>query len=172
MQRTNFIVGLRSVFPLCFPSPPQFITLYSVSIALKRIQCNETALCHIKQLNTMQWPLCRNIPACPSTTCHPLRHRHHTHKLYHPHPLTPLLFPGRCDIWIGRAAQYCAFWHVVSFSQLIILEDYADPFDAEKTKEQREAERAGVNDGYMEPYDAQVIITGEIMVIYFYRDYS
>ncbi|TNN02606.1 SH2 domain-containing adapter protein E [Takifugu rubripes] len=42
---------------------------------------------------------------------------------------------------------------------LIILEDYADPFDAEKTKEQREAERAGVNDGYMEPYDAQVIIT-------------
>nr|XP_040021067.1 SH2 domain-containing adapter protein E [Gasterosteus aculeatus aculeatus] len=42
---------------------------------------------------------------------------------------------------------------------LIILEDYADPFDAEKTKGQREAERAGVNDGYMEPYDAQVIIT-------------
>lgn len=48
------------------------------------------------------------------------------------------------------------------FLQLIILEDYADPFDAEKTKEQREAERAGVNDGYMEPYDAQVIITGEL----------
>uniref|UniRef100_G3PEK7 SH2 domain-containing adapter protein E n=1 Tax=Gasterosteus aculeatus TaxID=69293 RepID=G3PEK7_GASAC len=46
-----------------------------------------------------------------------------------------------------------------SCSQLIILEDYADPFDAEKTKGQREAERAGVNDGYMEPYDAQVIIT-------------
>ncbi|XP_028986074.1 SH2 domain-containing adapter protein E [Betta splendens] len=42
---------------------------------------------------------------------------------------------------------------------LIILEDYADPFDAEKTKEQRDAERTGVNDGYMEPYDAQVIIT-------------
>lgn len=45
---------------------------------------------------------------------------------------------------------------------MIILEDYADPFDAEKTKEQREAERAGMNDGYMEPYDAQVIITGEV----------
>lgn len=54
---------------------------------------------------------------------------------------------------------------VVFLSQLIILEDYADPFDAEKTKEQREAERAGVNDGYMEPYDAQVIITGEVRVI-------
>lgn len=50
------------------------------------------------------------------------------------------------------------------FQQLIILEDYADPFDAEKTKEQREAERVGVNDGYMEPYDAQVIITGEVRV--------
>lgn len=50
------------------------------------------------------------------------------------------------------------------FTQLIILEDYADPFDAEKTKEQREAERAGMNDGYMEPYDAQVIITGEVTI--------
>uniref|UniRef100_A0A096M8A5 SH2 domain-containing adapter protein E n=1 Tax=Poecilia formosa TaxID=48698 RepID=A0A096M8A5_POEFO len=47
----------------------------------------------------------------------------------------------------------------IKTTTLIILEDYADPFDAEKTKEQREAERAGVNDGYMEPYDAQVIIT-------------
>ncbi|KAM3872940.1 SH2 domain-containing adapter protein E [Diretmus argenteus] len=47
----------------------------------------------------------------------------------------------------------------IKTATLIILEDYADPFDAEKTKGQREAERAGVNDGYMEPYDAQVIIT-------------
>ena len=46
------------------------------------------------------------------------------------------------------------------------MEDYADPFDAEKTKEQREAERAGGNDGYMEPYDAQVIITGETKQLY------
>lgn len=43
---------------------------------------------------------------------------------------------------------------------MIILEDYADPFDAEKTREQRDAEREGENDGYMEPYDAQLIITG------------
>ncbi|XP_035245467.1 SH2 domain-containing adapter protein E [Anguilla anguilla] len=42
---------------------------------------------------------------------------------------------------------------------LIILEDYADPFDAQKTREQREAEREGENDGYMEPYDAQQMIT-------------
>ncbi|KAM6899908.1 SH2 domain-containing adapter protein E-like [Xenentodon cancila] len=42
---------------------------------------------------------------------------------------------------------------------LIILEDYADPFDAQKTREQREAERVGENDGYMEPYDAQQMIT-------------
>lgn len=43
----------------------------------------------------------------------------------------------------------------------VILEDYADPFDAQKTREQREAERVGENDGYMEPYDAQQMITGE-----------
>ncbi|KAL4636137.1 SH2 domain-containing adapter protein E [Arapaima gigas] len=42
---------------------------------------------------------------------------------------------------------------------LIILEDYADPFDAQKTREQREAENRGENDGYMEPYDAQQMIT-------------
>ncbi|XP_048882631.1 SH2 domain-containing adapter protein E [Brienomyrus brachyistius] len=42
---------------------------------------------------------------------------------------------------------------------LIILEDYADPFDAQKTREQREVDRLAENDGYMEPYDAQQIIT-------------
>ncbi|XP_029023858.1 SH2 domain-containing adapter protein E-like isoform X2 [Betta splendens] len=42
---------------------------------------------------------------------------------------------------------------------VIIVEDYADPFDAQKTREQREAERLGENDGYMEPYDAQQMIT-------------
>lgn len=48
--------------------------------------------------------------------------------------------------------------------QVIILEDYADPFDAQKTREQREAERVGENDGYMEPYDAQQMITGKIFI--------
>ncbi|XP_025936698.1 SH2 domain-containing adapter protein E [Apteryx rowi] len=43
---------------------------------------------------------------------------------------------------------------------VIILEDYADPYDAKRTKGQREAERLGENDGYMEPYDAQQMITG------------
>lgn len=49
-------------------------------------------------------------------------------------------------------------------TQVIILEDYADPFDAQKTREQREAERVGENDGYMEPYDAQQMITGETFI--------
>lgn len=44
--------------------------------------------------------------------------------------------------------------------KVIILEDYADPYDAKRTKGQRDAERAGENDGYMEPYDAQQMITG------------
>lgn len=42
------------------------------------------------------------------------------------------------------------------------MEDYADPFDAQQSREQREAERLGENDGYMEPYDAQQMITGKI----------
>lgn len=50
---------------------------------------------------------------------------------------------------------------VFCLMQVIILEDYADPFDAQKTREQREAERVGENDGYMEPYDAQQMITGK-----------
>ncbi|NWT83478.1 SHE protein, partial [Lanius ludovicianus] len=44
-------------------------------------------------------------------------------------------------------------------AQVIILEDYADPYDAKRTKGQRDAERLGENDGYMEPYDAQQMIT-------------
>lgn len=47
-----------------------------------------------------------------------------------------------------------------SAPQVIILEDYADPYDAKRTKGQRDAERLGENDGYMEPYDAQQMITG------------
>ncbi|XP_063802905.1 SH2 domain-containing adapter protein E [Pseudophryne corroboree] len=42
---------------------------------------------------------------------------------------------------------------------IIILEDYADPYDATRTKGQRDLERVGENDGYMEPYDAQQMIT-------------
>lgn len=50
------------------------------------------------------------------------------------------------------------------FVQVIILEDYADPFDAQEAREQREAERVGENDGYMEPYDAQQMITGKTLL--------
>ncbi|NWV73681.1 SHE protein, partial [Dasyornis broadbenti] len=53
-----------------------------------------------------------------------------------------------------RLIQPCLF-----SAQVIILEDYADPYDAKRTKGQRDAERLGENDGYMEPYDAQQMIT-------------
>ncbi|NXH89055.1 SHE protein, partial [Edolisoma coerulescens] len=53
-----------------------------------------------------------------------------------------------------RLIQQCPF-----SAQVIILEDYADPYDAKRTKGQRDAERLGENDGYMEPYDAQQMIT-------------
>lgn len=65
----------------------------------------------------------------------------------------------------GKPESLSSF-HAYSFCcapllQVIILEDYADPFDAHKTREQRDAEREGENDGYMEPYDAQQMITGD-----------
>ncbi|NXR43970.1 SHE protein, partial [Hippolais icterina] len=53
-----------------------------------------------------------------------------------------------------RLIQQCLF-----SAQVIILEDYADPYDAKRTKGQRDVERLGENDGYMEPYDAQQMIT-------------
>lgn len=52
------------------------------------------------------------------------------------------------------------------FSQLAILEDYADPFDVQETGE-GPAGTAGApdkvpeNDGYMEPYEAQKMMAGE-----------
>ncbi|KAG8519916.1 SH2 domain-containing adapter protein E, partial [Galemys pyrenaicus] len=48
---------------------------------------------------------------------------------------------------------------IIKQDTVIILEDYADPYDAKRTKGQRDAERVGENDGYMEPYDAQQMIT-------------
>ncbi|XP_057684538.1 SH2 domain-containing adapter protein E-like isoform X2 [Corythoichthys intestinalis] len=43
--------------------------------------------------------------------------------------------------------------------RVTILEDYADPFDANHMSDQQEHVRPGDNDGYMEPYDAQLMIT-------------
>ncbi|XP_062385251.1 SH2 domain-containing adapter protein E-like [Sardina pilchardus] len=42
---------------------------------------------------------------------------------------------------------------------LIIREDYADPFDAQRNRKQSVSPGRGENDGYMEPYDAQQLIT-------------
>lgn len=100
--------------------------------------------------------------------------------------------PSCADVYLGLLdimSSYCSpswgipipTWHIFSpppvlcrmkncdsllffVIQVIILEDYADPFDAQKTREQREAERVGENDGYMEPYDAQQMITGETFI--------
>ena len=47
--------------------------------------------------------------------------------------------------------------------QLIILEDYADPFDAEQaggTQTSTEKVTTTENDGYMEPYEAQKMMAG------------
>lgn len=51
---------------------------------------------------------------------------------------------------------------VVCLLQLIILEDYADPFDAEQAGgTQTTTEKVTTeNDGYMEPYEAQKMMAG------------
>ncbi|NXJ85682.1 SHE protein, partial [Trogon melanurus] len=59
----------------------------------------------------------------------------------------------------GKTPKTETPWHTNPPPQVIILEDYADPYDAKRTKGQRDAERLGENDGYMEPYDAQQMIT-------------
>lgn len=64
---------------------------------------------------------------------------------------------------------------LVFFFQLIILEDYADPFDAEKAGGGSSGSSGGggggtqtntekvttENDGYMEPYEAQKMMAGK-----------
>lgn len=53
--------------------------------------------------------------------------------------------------------------------QLIILEDYADPFDAEQAGgTQTSTEKVTTeNDGYMEPYEAQKMMAGRWQVFSF-----
>ncbi len=49
--------------------------------------------------------------------------------------------------------------------QLIILEDYADPFDAadQAGGTQTVTEKPTENDGYMEPYEAQKMMAGRMI---------
>uniref|UniRef100_UPI00358F5149 SH2 domain-containing adapter protein F-like isoform X2 n=1 Tax=Myxine glutinosa TaxID=7769 RepID=UPI00358F5149 len=47
--------------------------------------------------------------------------------------------------------------------KVIILEDYADPFDAEKKTKGQKDEAGKENDGYMEPYEAQRMIKGMML---------
>ncbi|XP_062926508.1 SH2 domain-containing adapter protein F-like isoform X4 [Mobula hypostoma] len=49
--------------------------------------------------------------------------------------------------------------------KVIILEDYADPFDAQAGVTQAGQEKVVGNDGYMEPYEAQRMMAVEIKVI-------
>lgn len=54
--------------------------------------------------------------------------------------------------------------HVCCSLQVIILEDYADPFDAadQAGGTQSSVEKPVENDGYMEPYEAQKMMAGKI----------
>lgn len=60
--------------------------------------------------------------------------------------------------------SHLSLYPLSSFLQLIILEDYADPFDAEQAGggTQTSTEKAATeNDGYMEPYEAQKMMAGK-----------
>lgn len=84
----------------------QIITLYSVSIVLKRIQYSFTSLFQITQANTMRWPLCTSISACPSITCHSVMDTTHIHTRTdtHTHMHTACCL---CDFWIGSRPALC-----------------------------------------------------------------
>lgn len=61
-----------------------------------------------------------------------------------------------------------------SFLQLIILEDYADPFDAEQAGggTQTSTEKVTTeNDGYMEPYEAQKMMAGKSLPQAFFNPF-
>ena len=65
-------------------------------------------------------------------------------------------FPPSCP------SHLSLFFFVFFLLQLIILEDYADPFDAEQAGgTQTSTEKVTTeNDGYMEPYEAQKMMAG------------
>lgn len=60
--------------------------------------------------------------------------------------------------------------HVCLSLQVIILEDYADPFDAadQAGGTQSGVEKPVENDGYMEPYEAQKMMAGKNLVLHYF----
>lgn len=135
----------------CFPTS-SLITMYWVPTLYI-----EYAVVKVHCFTSKRQTQCTDLFAQASSLILPLDTAYaytHTYSCTHLHTLLRGKLNGFCG------PVFVSSWFMFS-PQLIILEDYADPFDAEKTREQRDAERAGVNDGYMEPYDAQVIITGE-----------
>lgn len=64
---------------------------------------------------------------------------------------------------------HCSHTHICFSLQVIILEDYADPFDAadQAGGTQSSVEKPVENDGYMEPYEAQKMMAGKNAVSFF-----
>lgn len=80
----------------------------------------------------------------------------------------PLVVLSRAASWIPLLQLYFSSSLHLTFLfsfllQLIILEDYADPFDAEQAGgTQATTEKVTTeNDGYMEPYEAQKMMAGK-----------
>lgn len=97
----------------------------------------------------------------------------------YPGPTAESAMPPFCQLMFGCSAErhdafllLFFFFHPshlslypppLSLLQLIILEDYADPFDAEQAGGmQTSGEKVTTeNDGYMEPYEAQKMMAGK-----------
>lgn len=85
-------------------------------------------------------------------------------------PTLVALFNRAAQFILAVAVFLLPFVHLTAlclsplfFLQLIILEDYADPFDAEQAGgTQTSTEKVTTeNDGYMEPYEAQKMMAGK-----------
>lgn len=81
---------------------------------------------------------------------------------HHTHVECSAVFPG-CSFKLFLSFNLTLFlFFFKNLLQLIILEDYADPFDAEQAGgTQTTTEKVTTeNDGYMEPYEAQKMMAG------------
>ncbi|KAL7878405.1 hypothetical protein AOLI_G00093790 [Acnodon oligacanthus] len=58
-------------------------------------------------------------------------------------------------------------WQMARADCVVILEDYADPFDAadQGGATQSSTEKPVENDGYMEPYEAQKMMAGQCFAL-------
>lgn len=97
-------------------------------------------------------------------TVQPWAHRRICHPTVLPTHVALLSRAAKCNLAVAVfLLPSISPFPVFAPPQLIILEDYADPFDAEQAGgTQTSTEKVTTeNDGYMEPYEAQKMMAGK-----------